>query len=277
MIEVLHYDFMQNALWAVLLVSIATSVIGPLVVVNRMVFVAGGISHGSYAGLGVAIFLGFAPILGALISALIFAIIIGLVSFNFKDRIDTIIGAMWAFGMAFGIILLDLTPGYNVELMSYLFGSILGLGSFDIWMMGLLDIIIIAAITLFYKELLAVSFDSEFASLQGINAKLFYVGMIILVSFGVIVSIQAVGLILIIALLTIPPFIAEKFVNSLALMMVVSFFISLFFMLAGLYLAYSFNISSGASIIAVASIVLFIVLIAQKLFYNSVKFKRMQI
>jgi len=268
MIDALQYDFMQNALWAVLLVSIATSVIGSLVVVNRMVFVAGGISHGSYAGLGLAIFLGFAPILGALISALIFAIIIGFVSFNSKDRIDTIIGAMWAFGMAFGIILLDLTPGYNVELMSYLFGSILGLGSFDIWMMGLLDIIIIAAITLFYKELLAVSFDSEFASLQGVNAKLFYIGMIILVSLGVIVSIQAVGLILIIALLTIPPFIAEKFVNSLALMMVVSFFISLFFMLAGLYLAYSFNISSGASIIMVASIVLFIFLIAQKLYYN---------
>jgi len=268
MIEALQYDFMQNALWAVLLVSIATSVIGSLVVVNRMVFVAGGISHGSYAGLGVAVFLGFTPILGALASALIFAIVIGMLSFKSKDRIDTIIGAMWAFGMAFGIILLDLTPGYNVELMSYLFGSILGLGSFDIWMMGLLDIIIIAAIALFYKELLAVSFDSEFASLQGVNSKLFYVGMIILISFGVIVSIQAVGLILIIALLTIPPFIAEKFVNSLALMMVASFFISLFFMLGGLYLAYSFNISSGASIIAVASIVLFMVLIAQKLFYN---------
>ncbi|MGM0622466.1 MAG: metal ABC transporter permease [Campylobacterota bacterium] len=259
MFELLEYDFMQNALWAVLLVSIATSIIGSLVVVNKMVFVAGGIAHGSYAGLGVAVFLGFSPLLGALGAAVVFALIIALVSFESKDRIDTMIGAMWAFGMAAGIILLDLTPGYNVELMSYLFGSILGLSSFDIVIMSVLNIFIVAVIVLFYKEILAVSFDTEFAMLQGINAKIFYVAMIILIALGVIVSIQAVGLILIIALLTIPPYIAEKFVNSLAHMILVSFFISLAFMLSGLSLAYAFDLSSGASIIIVAAVAMFLV------------------
>lgn len=261
MIEVLQYQFMQNAMWAVLLVSIATSIIGSLVVVNKMVFVAGGIAHGSYAGLGLAVFVGFTPLLGALMSAVIFSIIIGVLTFSSKDRIDTVIGAMWAFGMAFGIILLDLTPGYHVELMSYLFGSILSLGSFDIWVMALLNVLIVAVTVIFYKEILAVSFDSEFAALQGVDAKLFYVGLIVLISLGVIVSIQAVGLILIIALLTIPPYIAEKFVNSLAKMIVVSFFLSLIFMLSGLVLAYHFDLTSGAAIIAVASVAMFSVLL----------------
>jgi zinc transport system permease protein len=266
MFEALQYDFMQNALVAALLVSVATSIIGTLVVVNRMVFVAGGIAHGSYAGLGAAVYLGFVPILGALASALVFAVLIALLSFKTKERVDTVIGAMWAFGMAVGIILLDLTPGYNVELMSYLFGSIMGLGDFDILMMGVLNIVIIVSIVAFYKEIVAVSFDSEFAALQGINAKLFYVGMIVLISLGVIVSIQAVGLILIIALLTIPPFIAEKFVNSIFLMMVVSFFLSLVSMLAGLFLAFSYDLSSGAAIIIVASVLMFGALIYAKVF-----------
>lgn len=264
--ELLAFEFIQNALWAVLFVSIATSIIGTLVVVNRMVFVAGGIAHGSYAGLGAGVYLGFIPIVGALASALIFAVMIALMSYKSKDRVDTLIGAMWAFGMAVGIILLDLTPGYNVELMSYLFGSILSLSSFDIYMMAGLDMVIAALMLLFYKEIVAVSFDSEFASLQGINAKLFYTAMIVLISLGVIVSIQAVGLILIIALLTIPPYIAEKFVNSIFLMMAVSFFLSLFFMLSGLFLAYNFNLSSGASIILVASVTLFGVFGYTKLF-----------
>ncbi len=264
MFEILQFEFMQNAFIAALLVSIATSIIGTLVVVNRMVFVAGGIAHGSYSGLGAAVFLGFAPMLGALVSAVLFAVLIGLLSYRSKERIDTLIGAMWAFGMAFGIILLDLTPGYNVELMSYLFGSILTIGNFDIWVMAGLDLLIVAAALLFYKEFLAVSFDSEFASLQGVNAKLFYVVMIILIALGVIISIQAVGLILIISLLTIPPFMAERYANSLASMMGLSFLLSLIFMYSGLYAAYSFDISSGAAVIAVASVSFFLFLIYER-------------
>ncbi len=265
MFELLQYDFIQNALIAAFLVSIATAVIGSLTVVNKMVFVAGGIAHGSYSGLGLAVFLGFTPILGALASAVVFGVVIAMLSFHSKERIDTVIGAIWAFGMAAGIILLDLTPGYNVELMSYLFGSILSLGDFDIWMMATLDTLIVGLVILFYKEFLSVSFDSEFAALQGVNAKSFYMLMIVLISLGVIISIQAVGLILIIALLTIPPFLAERFVNSLAHMMIASFFISLIFMLSGLGLAYTYDLSSGAAVIAVASMTLFIVLALQKL------------
>lgn len=123
MIEILSFGFMQNAVIAGILASVACGVIGSLVVVNRIVFISGGIAHTAYGGIGLAFFLGFSPLLGAGIFAVGAAVLMALITKNTKHRADTVIGAMWAFGMAVGIILLDLTPGYNVDLMSYLFGK----------------------------------------------------------------------------------------------------------------------------------------------------------
>ncbi|MDD4505263.1 MAG: metal ABC transporter permease, partial [Sulfurospirillaceae bacterium] len=131
MMDILQFDFMQNAFIASLLVSIICGIIGTLIVVNRMVFIAGGIAHGSYGGIGLAFYFGFAPMLGASLFALFLGWIIALITYQNSSRIDSLIGVLWAFGMAFGIILTDLTPGYNVDLMSYLFGAILSVSSED--------------------------------------------------------------------------------------------------------------------------------------------------
>jgi zinc transport system permease protein len=252
MIEALSYSFVQNALLAGLLVSISCGIVGALVVVNRMTFIAGGIAHGVYGGLGLAIFLGVSPLFGALAFALALSLVLAYLTYQNRRRTDAMIGAIWAFGMAFGVIMIDLKGGVNTDIMGFLFGSILSVSGGDLWMMAVVCALIIALALVFYKELLAVSFDAEFAALQGLNTKLFYTLLIILASLCIVASIRAVGLILVIALISIPPFIAERFCSHLGTLMAASSALSVLFTLIGLAISYQFDLTSGAAIIMVA-------------------------
>ncbi len=259
MLEILQYDFIQNALISGILISIAAGIIGSLVVVNKITFLTGGIAHSSYGGIGLAIYLGIPVLFGATVFAVITAILIAIITLKNRTRIDAIIGMMWASGMAIGIIFVDLTPGYNVDLMSYLFGSIIAVSAEDIQYMTVLDIFIIGIVVYFYKEILAVSYDSEFATLRGINVKFFYTLILILAALCVVAAIKAVGLILVIALLTIPTYLAETFASKLSSMMILSSILATIFTILGLVVSYSYDISSGASIIMVAVLVLGVV------------------
>lgn len=252
MLEALQYEFIQNALLSGILISIAAGVIGSLVIVNRITFLAGGIAHSSYGGIGIAIYLGIPVLFGATVFSIIVAIIIAMLTLNDKKRIDSIIGIMWATGMAIGIVFVDLTPGYNVDLMSYLFGSIIAVPTSDIWYMFALDIGIIALVTFFYREFLTISYDPQFAQLRGINIKFFYTLLLVLAALTVVAAIKVVGLILVIALLTIPTYIAEIFSNRLSKMMILSALFATCFTIIGLSISYMYDISSGASIILVA-------------------------
>ena len=264
MLEVLQYDFIQNALIAGVLISIAAGIIGSLVVVNKITFLTGGIAHSSYGGIGLAIYLGLPVLFGATVFAVLTAVIIAIITLNNRNRIDAIIGMMWASGMAIGIIFVDLTPGYNVDLMSYLFGSIIAVSNDDLIYMTALDIFIVSTVVFFYKQILAVSYDSEFATLRGINVKFFYTLILILAALCVVAAIKAVGLILVIALLTIPTYLAESFALRLSTMMVISSILATIFTILGLVVSYIYDISSGASIIMVAVIILAFVKLLKK-------------
>jgi len=264
MLDVLAYEFIQNAIIAGLLVSFASGIIGSLIVVNRMVFLAGGIAHTSYGGIGIAVYFGLPIFLGASAFAVLAALLMALITLNQRDKIDTFIGLIWAVGMAIGIIFVDLTPGYNVDLMSYLFGSILAVTNDDLIYMGVLLSSIITIVTLFYREILAVSYDSLYASLRGINIKFFYTLILVLSALTIVIAIKVVGLILVIALLTIPIYISEKLSNSLGTMMFISGLLSSVFSLTGLLFSYQFDITSGASIILVSTVSLGIFLFISK-------------
>jgi zinc transport system permease protein len=155
--------------------------------------------------------------------------------------------------MAAGVILLDLTPGYNVDLMSYLFGSILAVPASDLWQMGAIGAGVILIVTWYYNDFLAMSYDDEFARLRNVPVTFLYCLLLGMIAVTVVMIIRVVGLILVIALLTIPPFIAEKFTGSLRSMMVVSSALSCLFTLTGLWLSYVLNLTSGATIILVAA------------------------
>ncbi|MBR8461315.1 metal ABC transporter permease [Campylobacter sp. faydin G-105] len=257
MAEILNLNFMQNALLAGLLVSIVCGLIGSLVVINRMTFIAGGIAHGAYGGIGLAFFLSLDPLLGAGLFSLFLAILIATITLNDKTKIDSVIGAIWAFGMAIGIIFIDLTPGYRADLMSYLFGSILAVSDADLVFIGIIDVIFLLIISLFYRQFVAISFDSEFAKLRSVNTTLFYYILVCMMALCVVATIRVVGLILVIALLTIPPYMAQIFAKRLGSMMAISTIFSVIFCIAGLTLSFCFNLTSGASIILIASLCFF--------------------
>jgi zinc transport system permease protein len=256
--DALQFEFMRNALLAGFLVSVICGVLGTLVVVNRIVFISGGIAHAAYGGIGLALYLGLPPSLGATLFSFVVSMVMGIASLKSKERADTIIGVMWALGMALGIILIDLSPGYGVDLMSYLFGSILSVPNPDIWYMLCLAVFVILVALVFYKELMAMSYDEEFASVTGIPVRALYFTLLGLISLAVVTIIRVVGLILVIALLTIPPYISEKYTISLGKMMVFSSLMGILFTLAGLWFSYSYNLSSGATIIMAAGIAFFL-------------------
>jgi zinc transport system permease protein len=243
---------MRNALLAGLLASIICGIMGTLVVVNRIVFLSGGIAHAAFGGIGLAFFLGWNFMVGTIGFSIGAALIMAAITLKAKHRADTVIGVIWAVGMALGIILLDLTPGYNVDLMSYLFGSILTVPDSDIWLMLGTGVGIAGIVFFFYNDYLALSYDEEFAQIRGVHVKPLYYLMTVMLAVGIVMLIQVVGLILVIALLTIPPYIAEKYSRSLIRMMALSIVLSAVFTLTGLWLSYELNLTSGATIILVA-------------------------
>ncbi|MBU1698908.1 MAG: metal ABC transporter permease [Candidatus Eisenbacteria bacterium] len=249
----MNQSFLQNALLAGILASIGCGVVGTYVVVKKIGYLAGGIAHAVLGGMGLAIFLGQPPMAGATIAALVAALIIGWVSLRWRQHEDTLIGALWAVGMAIGIIFISKTPGYNVDLMSYLFGNILMVSRLDIIMMTILDLVIILIVFLFYRLFLAVCFDDEFARLQGVPVNLFYLLLLCLTALTVVLLIQVVGLILVIALLTLPAAIAGHHVGSLGRMMVVAVILGALFTSGGLILSYEPDLPAGASIILLAA------------------------
>jgi zinc transport system permease protein len=153
-----------------------------------------------------------------------------------------------------GIILIDITPGYHIDLMSYLFGSILAVPSSSLLLMAALDAIILAAVAGLYKEFLGMSYDEEFALVSGMPVALLYYVMILLVALTVIMLIRVVGLILVIALFTIPASIAEMFTKDLRRIMAIATLLGMVFTTSGLLLSYYLNLTSGATIIMVAGV-----------------------
>lgn len=258
MLEVLQFEFMRNALLAGLLTSIACGIIGTFVVVNRIVFLSGGIAHAAYGGIGLAFFFGLPFVVGTLGFALLVAMVMAVVTLKARHRSDTIIGVLWAIGMALGVILLDLAPGYNVDLMSFLFGSILAVPTSDLLLMLVLNLLILLTAAYFYNDFLALSYDEDFARVRGVRVNLLYFLLLAMVALSVVMIIRIVGLILVIALLTIPPYIAENHSGSLRTMMFLSFLLSSFFTTVGLWISYVFNLTSGATIIMVAGVCFFI-------------------
>ncbi|HPI97343.1 MAG TPA: metal ABC transporter permease [Synergistales bacterium] len=252
MFEVLQYDFMRNAILAAFLASAICGVIGTLVVIKRFVILAGGIAHAAYGGIGMALYFGFPPRVGAISFSCAVSLILARITLLERARSDTIIGVIWAVGMALGVIFADLTPGYGVHLMSYLFGSILSVNMIDLYLMGSIAILTWGFFSLNYRSILVYAYDEDFARTRGIRVTFFHYVIVVMISLSVVMLIRVVGLILVIALLTIPPYMGERFSKSLMGMALISFVFSLLFCFLGLLVSYELDLTSGASIILVA-------------------------
>ncbi|MCK4266490.1 MAG: metal ABC transporter permease [Thermoplasmata archaeon] len=257
--DLLGLEYMQNALIAGLLASVACGIIGTYVVVKRIVFISGGISHASFGGIGIARFLGFEPMIGALIFALASALGIGVMSRKGKQREDTSIGILWVVGMAIGFLFLQLTPGYGIALESYLFGNILMVTRTYIYYILALDIAVIVIMGLLYKEMMATTFDEEYAEVSTVPTGLIYMILLSLVAITVVTLIKIVGVILVIALLTIPPALSGKVTHNIKRMITLSILLGMGFVVAGLWVSAYLDLRSGATIVILAGAVLLFV------------------
>lgn len=250
--------FLRYALLAGILGSISFGLVGSYVVTRRITYIAGAIAHSALGGIGAGLYLQvkmevtwFNPIYGAVIAAIISAIIIGSVSLYAHQREDTVIGAIWAIGMAIGILFFTKTPGY-IEPMSYLFGNILMISKSDLITIAILDMIIISICILFYNKILAVCFDEEFARLRGIRVGFYYLALLCLTALTVVLMVTVVGIVMVIALLTLPSAVSSLFSKHLWQMMIFSSILCMIFTTVGLGVSYMYDLPTGSNIILVA-------------------------
>ncbi|MDD1673475.1 MAG: metal ABC transporter permease [Methanomicrobiales archaeon] len=254
MIPLLEFEFFRNALIAGILASVACGIMGTYVVVRKMSYISGGISHAAFGGIGLGYFLGFDPILGAILFSLSSAMGIGYIGMRGSRSIDTLIGALWASGMALGVLLIAWTPGYAPDLFSYLFGNILLVPFQDLILMGALILLIVGSILLWYNEFQAISFDDEYATICNLPVQILQLYLLSLVALTVVMLIRVVGVILVIALLTIPGAISRLFTSHLYTMMLGAIVIGALCTLAGMAASYTINAPSGATIILIAAL-----------------------
>jgi zinc transport system permease protein len=249
--EFLQYQFVINAFWAALLISVAAGLVGTYIVARRLVFLSGGITHASFGGVGIAYYMGINPILGAAVFAILSAFGVEALSQRMAVREDSAIGILWSVGMAIGVFFIYLTPGYTPNLMTFLFGSILTVSLHDIWLLLALNLIMGLFFLLFFRSILYIAFDPEFAKTQRIPVKTFSYILKGFIALTIVLSIRMVGIILLISLLTIPPTTANLFSKKFKVIILLSIAIGFLGAVGGLFLSYNLNVPSGATIIMV--------------------------
>ncbi|PCI95531.1 metal ABC transporter permease [Candidatus Aerophobetes bacterium] len=263
--------FLLMALFAGLAASVAGGVIGTYVVTKRIVFISGSIAHAVLGGMGLALYLKrtlhlewLKPIYGALLFAILAAFLIGWIHLYYRQREDTVIASLWTSGMALGVIFLSLTPGYNVEVLNFLFGNILWTSRQDLFLLLGLDLLIFFVVYFFHRKFLAICFDEKQALLQGLRVKGLYFLLLALVAITVVLLIQVVGVILVIAILSLPAAIANTFTNKFSSIMGFATLFGIVFTLVGISLSFLINWPPGATIALVTTVGYFTNLICKK-------------
>lgn len=270
--EILEYSFFQNALLGSLLASILCGMVGTYIVARRLVFISGGITHASFGGIGLGVYLGVNPVLTAMAFAVASAFGVEWMSRRGDVREDSAIAMFWTLGMSVGIICCFLSPGFMPDMPSFLFGNILTIGMPDLWLLAAVALVAGLVFVFFYRQILSVSFDSTFARSQGLPVSIIEYGMMALIALTIVSTLRLVGIVLAISLLTIPQMTANLFTFSMKRIILASMAIGWIDCLVGLAISYHWNVPSGASIIFV-SILFYVLLktikwVAGKLLYK---------
>jgi len=262
-----NLPFFRYALLTGIFAAIPFGIIGTFVVVRRISYIAGAIAHCVLGGIGLGLYLEkavgitwFGPMQGAVLVALLAAVILALVSRHAQQREDSVIGALWAVGMAAGLLFIAKTPGY-VDPMSYLFGNILLVSKSDFLFVLALDALVMLVVWVFYNSFLAVCFDEEFARLRGVKTGWIYLLLLCLAALTIVLLVRVVGIVMVIALLTLPASIAGNFSRNILQMMFFSVLLCAGFVVVGLGVSYNMDLPSGPVIIVIAAIVYLLVLL----------------
>lgn len=247
--DLLSYTFFQNALLGSLFASIACGIIGSYVVIRRLVFISGGITHASLGGIGMGFYFGWNPIFSAMIFSILSAFGIEWLSSRQGVREDSAIGSFWSLGMAIGIIFIYLKPGFAPNLSDYLFGNILTIAKPDIIYLAILSTILIITFLLFGKQILFAAFDPDFAKTRNLPVNLIKYAMMMGIAITIVLSIRLVGIVLLMSILTVPQMTANLFTSNFVKMIFLSILLGFFGCLVGLFLSAVLDVPSGVFII----------------------------
>lgn len=247
--DLLQYTFFQHALLGSLLASIACGIIGTYIVTRRLVFISGGITHASFGGIGLGLFTGISPILSAAIFSVLSAFGVEWLSKRNDMREDSAIAVFWTLGMALGIMFSFLSPGFAPDLSAYLFGNILTINQVDLWMLGILALIMTVFFYLFIRPIVYIAFDREFARSQNIPVEIFEYLLMMFIALTIVACLRMVGIVLALSLLTIPQMTANLFTYNFKKIIWLSIGIGFLGCLGGLFISYHWKVPSGASII----------------------------
>lgn len=273
MFNIFNSPFMQNALLACIFSSIICGIIGIVITEKKLVMMSGGIAHTAYGGVGLGYFLGFEPMIGAILFSIASAFSIGFIQKKSKLNADMIIGLLWSFGMALGILFFTMTTGYKASLESYLFGNVLSVLRSDIITIACLSLFVLLTFIIFKEDWKSYLFDEQFAWLKGQNTMFFQYFMLILIALSIVALIHVVGIILVIAMLTAPAASAGLLSKRFGMRMVFAVMIGFINCMIGLYISYYLNIATGACIVVVSILTYFILFIIKN---SKKKFERKQ-
>lgn len=236
--------------------------VGTFVVTRRIGYIAAAIAHSILGGIGASIFfsrkfdlLWLTPMVGAMAAALLSALIIGLVTLRAREREDTIIGAIWAIGMASGILFMEFAPGTGVGLESYIKGDINLTSQSDVIATAILSLVVLVVTALYYHKLVAVCFDEEFARLRGIRSGAYYLLLLALLAISIVLLVRLTGIILAIALIVLPAATASKFSKKMWMIMVIAVVLTLVYTVSGLFISYPIEAPTGPVIVLLAALV----------------------
>lgn len=251
MMDIVQYSFFINAFVAILLIAVVSGIVGTYIVSRRMLFITGGITHSSFGGLGLGMFLGVSPMITALLFALASAFGVELISRGGKVREDSAIAVFWALGMALGIIFVFITPSYNAGLTSFLFGNILTVTRGELIIYSIFAISVITLFYIYNKKIVYTAFDRDFAYTKGVNVRCVEYLAIIIISLSIILSIRLVGIMLLLSFLSLPQMSVEIYTHSYNKISVYSSLLAVLGGVVGLVLSTFINIPTGATIVFV--------------------------
>ncbi|MDR3127572.1 MAG: metal ABC transporter permease [Tannerellaceae bacterium] len=246
--EILHYSFFQHALAGCLLTSLTCGLVGTYVVIRRLSFISGGITHASFGGLGLGFFLGINPVLTALGFALLAAWGVEWAGQRGILREDSAIAGLWSVGMAIGALFLFLSPGYAPNLSGYLFGSILTITDTDLYLSALTAAILVGTALCYHRQIIYSAFDPDFAHTKNLPVSSIRYLLALLTAFTIVLAIRLVGIMLLLSLLTIPPSTVNLFTSDYRRIAIGSIVLALAASTLGLILSVVLNIPSGAGI-----------------------------
>lgn len=247
-------DLVRNALLELVLISIIGGVVGTYIVLRGLVFIVDALTHAIFPGTVIAFLIGVDFFLGAAVAALLVAVIIGLVARNQRVSEDSAIGVLFTGAFALGVVLISSLKSYGRSLEGFLFGDILGITTTDLWVTGILAVVIFGAIFLVRKELLLSSFDAGMARAMGLPVAGLELFLYLIIAATVVVSLPAVGNVLVLGFLVTPSATARLFTRRFYLMMPVAALIGLISSVTGLYLSYYANIAGSAGVVVVATV-----------------------